>query len=57
MTRIEHILYTGYSILDEYSGTHGSTVKSTACSSKGPEFNFQQPLSGSQPYLMRSGAL
>jgi hypothetical protein len=27
----------------------GSAVKSTDCSSKGPEFKFQQPYAGSQP--------
>jgi hypothetical protein len=27
----------------------GSVVKSTDCSSRGPEFNSQQPLDGSQP--------
>ncbi|CAO2624518.1 hypothetical protein LEMLEM_LOCUS18409, partial [Lemmus lemmus] len=35
----------------------GSAVKSIACSSKGPEFNSQQPHGGSQPSVMRSGAL
>ena len=35
----------------------GSAVKNTGCSSRGPEFNFQQPHGGSQPYVMRSGAL
>ena len=35
----------------------GSVVKSTACSSKGPEFKSQQPHGGSQPSVMRSGAL
>jgi hypothetical protein len=29
----------------------------TDCSSKGPEFKSQQPHGGSQPYIMRSGAL
>ena len=33
----------------------GSAVKSVACSSKGPEFNSQQPHGGSQPSVMRSG--
>jgi hypothetical protein len=32
----------------------GSVVKSTDCSSRGPEFNTQQPHGGSQPSLMRS---
>jgi hypothetical protein len=35
----------------------GSAVKSTVFSSKGPEFNFQQLHSGSQPSVMRSDAL
>ena len=35
----------------------GSVVKSIACSSKGPEFNSQQPHGGSQPSVMRFGAL
>jgi hypothetical protein len=30
-------------------------VKSTNCSSRGPEFNSQQPHGGSQPSVMRSG--
>ena len=32
-------------------------VKSTGCSSRGPKFNSQQPHGGSQPSVMRSGAL
>ncbi|MDS4065654.1 hypothetical protein, partial [Enterococcus faecalis] len=35
----------------------GSVVKSTDCSSRGPEFNSQQPHGGSQPSVMRSDAL
>ncbi|CAO2640768.1 hypothetical protein LEMLEM_LOCUS25486 [Lemmus lemmus] len=35
----------------------GSVVKRIACSSKGPEFNSQQPHGGSQPSVMRSGTL
>jgi hypothetical protein len=35
----------------------GSEVKSTDCSSEGPEFKSQQPHGGSQPSVMRSGAL
>jgi hypothetical protein len=35
----------------------GSVFKSTDCSSKGPEFNSQQPHGGSQPSVMGSGAL
>jgi hypothetical protein len=30
----------------------GSAVKSTVCSSRGPEFNPQQPHGGSQPSIM-----
>jgi hypothetical protein len=36
---------------------HGSVVKSTNCSSRGPEFNSQQPHGGSQPFVMGSDAL
>jgi hypothetical protein len=36
---------------------NGSAVKSTDCSSRGPEFNFQQPHGGSQSSIMRSDAL
>jgi hypothetical protein len=32
----------------------GSVVKSTDCSSRGPEFNSQQPHGGSQPSVMGS---
>jgi hypothetical protein len=35
----------------------GSAVKSTDCSSKGPEFKSQQPHGGSQPSKMISDAL
>ena len=35
----------------------GSMVKSTACSSRGPEFNSQQPHGSSQPSVMGSDAL
>ena len=35
----------------------GSVVKSTDCSSRGPEFNSQQPHGGSQPSVMESDAL
>ena len=35
----------------------GSAVKSTDCSSRGPEFKSQQPHGGSQPSVMRSDAL
>jgi hypothetical protein len=35
----------------------GSVVKSTDCSSRGPEFNSQQPHGDSQPSVMGSDAL
>jgi hypothetical protein len=35
----------------------GSAIKSTECSSEGPEFESQQPHGGSQPSIMRSDAL
>jgi hypothetical protein len=35
----------------------GSVVKSTNCSSEGPEFKSQQPHGGLQPSVMRSDAL
>ena len=35
----------------------GSEVKSTDCSSRGPEFNSQQPHGVSQPSVMGSDAL
>jgi hypothetical protein len=35
----------------------GSVVKSTDCSSEGPEFKSQQPHGGSQPSVTRSDAL
>jgi hypothetical protein len=35
----------------------GSAVKSTDCSSQGPEFNSQHPHDGSQPSVMGSDAL
>ena len=35
---------------------HGSAIKSTDCSSRGPEFNSQKPHGGSQPSVMGSVA-
>jgi hypothetical protein len=35
----------------------GSAIESTDCSSRGPDFNSQQPHGGSQPSVMGSGAL
>jgi hypothetical protein len=42
---------------DTWGWRDGSAVKSTDCSSEGPEFKSQQPHGGSQPSVMRSGAL
>ena len=43
---------------DHFSGcTEGSVVKSTDCSSRGPEFNIQQLPGGSQPSVIGSDAL
>jgi hypothetical protein len=36
---------------------YGSVVKSTDCSSRGPEFNSQQPHGDSQPSVVGSDAL
>ena len=45
-------------VIKSYGGWRDdSEVKSTDCSSRGPEFNSQQPHGGSQPSVMRSGAL
>ena len=38
-------------------GWRYASVKSTDCSSRGPEFNSQQPHGGSQPSVMGSDAL
>ena len=35
----------------------GLAVKSTGCSSRGPEFNSEQPHGGSQPSVMGSDGL
>jgi hypothetical protein len=37
-----------------YDWRDGSAVKSTDCSSRGPEFNSQQPHAGSQTSVMGS---
>jgi len=42
---------------EEWGWRDGSAVKSTDCSSRGPEFKSQQPHGGSQPSVMRSDAL
>ncbi|EDL92826.1 rCG41153 [Rattus norvegicus] len=51
----DHI-YLGIEIHHFWTGEM-SAVKSTDCSSRGPEFNSQQPHGGSQPSVMRSDAL
>jgi hypothetical protein len=40
-----------------WAGEMALGVKSTDCSSRGPEFNSQQPHGGSQPSVMGSDAL
>ena len=40
-----------------YSSRDGSAVESNDCSSRGPEFNSQQPHGGLQPSIMGSNAL
>ena len=53
----EH-LYSLFCLKDVMAGWRdGSVVKSTDCSSKGPEFNSQQPHGRPQPSVMRSSAL
>jgi hypothetical protein len=37
---------------EDWSWRDGSAVKNTDCSSRGPEFNSQQPHGSSQPYAM-----
>jgi hypothetical protein len=50
--------YTFKLCLNENKGWRdGSAVKSTDCSSRGPEFNSHQPHGGSQPSVMGSDAL
>jgi hypothetical protein len=39
------------------AGEMAQPVKNTDCSSRGPEFNSQQPHGGSQPSVMGSDAL
>jgi hypothetical protein len=46
-----------FKIADSGSWRDGSAVKSTDCSSRGPEFSSQQPHGGSQPSVMGSDAL
>ena len=46
-----------YKLSCSWAWRHDSEVKSTGSSSRGPEFSFQQPHGGSQPSIMRSGAI
>ena len=48
---------TSFKWLDMAGAEYSSAVKSTDCSSRGPEFNSQQPHSGSQPSVMASDVL
>jgi hypothetical protein len=42
---------------EEEGWRDGSAVENTDCSSRGPEFNSQQPHGGSRPSVTGSGAL
>jgi hypothetical protein len=42
--------------MDWWGWRAGLAVKSTGCSSRGPEFNSQHPHGGSQPSVMGSDA-
>ena len=55
----DKLLYFGFfKILDKIlDWRDSSVVTSTDCFSRGPEFNSQQPYSGSQPSVMESIAL
>ena len=46
-----------YIIRNKMGWRNDSEIKSTGCSSRGPEFNSQQSLGGSQPSVMGSAAL
>ena len=49
---------SAYSTRCQYMGWRdGSMVKSTDCSTRGPEFNSQQPCGSPQPSVMGSDAL
>jgi hypothetical protein len=47
----------GYFKTDNSGWRDGSVLKSTDCSSRGPEFNSQQPHGGLHPSVMGSNAL
>jgi hypothetical protein len=49
VSEVKNQLYQGW--------RDGSAVKSTGCSSSGPEFKSQQPQGGSQPSVIKSDAL
>ena len=59
MKSMSEVKDTNYFISREekWGWRDGSAVKSTNCSSRGPEFNSQQTHGGSQPSVMRSDAL
>ena len=59
MVYIYHIYNNCFIVKTLRSGgwRNGSEVKNTDCSSRGPEFNSQQPHGGSQPSVKKSGAL
>jgi len=57
MTRILQHAHTSIKHPKNRGWRDGSEVKSTDCSSRGPEFNSQQPHGGSQPSIMGSDAL
>jgi hypothetical protein len=51
-------IYMKFFIIKDWrSWRDGSAVKSTDCSSRGPEFSSQEPHSGSQLSVMGSDAL
>ena len=54
----ENLVHLHNGILQScWAGEMESVVKSTDCSSKGPEFKSQQPHGDSEPSIMRSNAL
>jgi hypothetical protein len=63
LAKLEHGFYEKCFVgVEEMTQKHGSwrdgsAVKSTICSSRGPEFNSQQPHGGSQPSVMGLDAL
>jgi hypothetical protein len=59
MKSMSEVKDTNYFISREekWGWRDGSAVKSTNCSSRGPEFNSQQTHGGSQPSVMEYNAL